>query len=64
MTEFCLNFMKMVNKMRLVQQIIEKLTLEVGAKIYFLTKIAILSEVKIGYSKVAGVYRFVGWSLI
>ena len=56
--------MKMVNKMRLVQQIIEKLTLEVGAKIYFLTKIAILSEVKIGYSKVAGVYRFVGWSLI
>ena len=50
--------------MRLVQQIIEKLTLEVGAKIYFLTKIAILSEVKNGYSKVAGVYRFFGWSLI
>ena len=61
MTDFCLNFMKMVNKMRLVQQIIEKLTLEVGAKI---AKIVILSEVKIGYSKVGGVYRFFGWSLI
>ena len=47
--------------MRLVQQIIEKLTLEVGAKI---AKIVILSEVKIGYSKVGGVYRFFGWSLI
>ena len=61
MIDFCLNFMKMVNKMRLVQQIIEKLTLEVGAKI---AKIVILSEVKIGYSKVGGVYRFFGWSLI
>ena len=61
MTDFCLNFMKMVNKMRLVQQIIEKLTLEVGAKI---AKIVILSEVKIGHSKVGGVYRFFGWSLI
>ena len=61
MIDFCLNFMKMVNKMRLVQQIIEKLTLEVGAKI---AKIVILSEVKIGYSKVGGVYQFFGWSLI
>ena len=41
MIDFCLNFMKMVNKMRLVQQIIEKLTLEVGAKI---AKIVILPK--------------------
>ena len=34
----------------LVQQLIEKITLEVDAKIYFLTKIAIFSEVKILYS--------------
>ena len=42
--------MKMVKKSCLVQQMIEKITLEVDAKIYFLTKIAIFSEVKILYS--------------
>ena len=50
MKDYCLNFMRMVNKSCLVQQMIEKITLEVDAKIYFLTKIAIFSEVKILYS--------------
>ena len=35
MKDLCLNFMKMVNKSCLVQQMIEKITLEVDAKIRF-----------------------------
>ena len=35
MKDLCLNFMKMVNKNCLVQQMIEKITLEVDAKIRF-----------------------------
>ena len=35
MKDPCLNFMKMVNKSCLVQQMIEKITLEVDAKIRF-----------------------------
>ena len=33
MKEFCLNFMKMVNKSCLVQQMTEKIVVEVDAKI-------------------------------
>ena len=35
MKDFCLNFMKMVNKSCLAQQMIEKITPEVDAKIRF-----------------------------
>ena len=35
MKDFCLNFMKMVNKSCLAQQMIEKITDEVDAKIRF-----------------------------
>ena len=35
MKDFCLNFMKMVNKSCLAQQITEKIAVEVDAKICF-----------------------------
>ena len=35
MKDFCLNFMKIVNKSCLAQQMIEKITDEVDAKIHF-----------------------------